>query len=222
MLIADDQATVRSSLRRALTSEDGIEIVAEAADGPSAVDLARRLAPDVAVIDVRMPGFDGIEVTRRLVGTSGSGVRVVLLTTFDLDEYVYPALRAGASGFVLKRSGPALLVEAIRAAHSDEVLIGPSITVRLLERVGPVDVPRSTPEPQATLTPREIEVAELVARGLTNPEIATRLFVTAGTVKTHVAALQRKLGLPNRVRIAVWAWESGLAGGTGMAASPRR
>jgi DNA-binding NarL/FixJ family response regulator len=210
VLIADDQEPVRRGLRRILTTQDDIEVVAEAADGAEAVDLAVRLRPDVALVDVRMPLLDGIEVTRRLAGPGALvPVRVVVVTTFDLDEYVYPALRHGASGFVLKRSGPALLIEAVRAAVEGESLISPSVTVRLLRQVTePRPAPRPPHEP---LTEREIEIAGQVALGRTNADIGTALFITAGTVKTHVAAVQRKLGVRNRVGVAVWAFEMGYA-----------
>jgi len=208
VLIADDQEMVRRGLRRILDSQSDIEVVAEAADGVTALEQAERLLPDVALLDVRMPGLDGLEVTRRLASTP---VRVVVVTTFDLDEYVYPALRYGASGFLLKKSGPVLLVEAVRAAVNGDSLISPSITVRLLRQV--VDAkpePRPLVEP---LTDREVEVAGKVAEGRTNADIGAELFIGAGTVKTHVAAIQRKLGVRNRVGIAVWAHEMGYSTG---------
>jgi len=210
VLIADDQEMVRRGLRRILDSQSDIEVVAEAADGVTALEQAERLLPDVALLDVRMPGLDGLEVTRRLASTP---VRVVVVTTFDLDEYVYPALRYGASGFLLKKSGPVLLVEAVRAAVNGDSLISPSITVRLLRQV--VDAkpePRPLVEP---LTDREVEVAGKVAEGRTNADIGAELFIGAGTVKTHVAAIQRKLGVRNRVGIAVWAHEMGYSTGKG-------
>ncbi|NGN66663.1 response regulator transcription factor [Streptomyces sp. A7024] len=211
VLVADDQEMVRRGLRRVLESQDDFEVVGEAADGVAAVAMARELRPDVALVDIRMPGLDGLEVTRRLAG-GPEGVRVVVVTTFDLDEYVYPALRHGASGFLLKRSGPALLVEAVRAAVAGDQLVSPSITVRLLKEIGGA---RSRPVPAAPvepLTEREVEIAGHVALGKTNADIARELFISPGTVKTHVAAVQRKLGARNRVGIAVYAWDAGFTG----------
>ncbi|MEV1179248.1 response regulator transcription factor, partial [Nonomuraea sp. NPDC049784] len=190
-----------------------IEVVAEAADGDEAVALARRLRPDVCLVDVQMPGMNGVEVTRAL---AGPGVlvplRVVVVTTFDLDEYVYGALRGGAVGFVLKDAGPALLVEAVRAASAGDALISPSITLRLLRHVragGSASARRAG----QTLSAREIEVVRAVARGRTNQEIAAELFISLSTVKGHVSGIQVKLGVRNRVGIASWAWESGLVSG---------
>ncbi|MEV7235832.1 response regulator transcription factor [Streptomyces sp. NPDC051020] len=216
VLIADDQEMVRRGMRRILENQTDIEVVGEAADGADALETAKRLGPDVALLDVRMPRMDGLEVTRNLLApaTEFQG-RVVIVTTFDLDEYVYPALRYGASGFLLKRSGPALLVEAVRAAVAGDSLISPSITVRLLRHVtGPGRGSGTTAgreAPVSPLTKREIEVAGKVAEGLTNADIATEMFVSPGTVKTHVASIQRKLGVRNRVGIAVRAWEMGYA-----------
>ncbi|GAA2063766.1 response regulator transcription factor [Streptomyces albiaxialis] len=226
VLVADDQEMVRRGIRRILSGQDDIEVVGEAADGEAALAQARALRPDVALVDVRMPRLDGIEVTRRLCG-GPEGVRVVVVTTFDLDEYVYPALRYGASGFLLKRSGPALLVEAVRAAVAGDSLISPSVTVRLLKHVtgGPASAhasgpgpgpraPKAPAPPHEELTAREKEIAGHVAQGLTNADIARALFISPGTVKTHVAAIQRKLGARNRVGVAVHAWEMGYAEGT--------
>ncbi|MFD4655731.1 response regulator [Kitasatospora sp. NPDC058444] len=229
-LIADDQEAVRRGVRRILTAQPDIEVVGEAADGLAALELAAELRPDVALVDVRMPRMDGLELTRRLAGPGvAEPVRVVVLTTFDLDEYVYPALRYGASGFLLKRSGPSLLAEAVRAAADGESLISPSVTVRLLRHV---TAPRRTehgrpergrpehgrpehgrPAPVVPLTEREVEIAGHVAAGRTNADIAAELFISPGTVKTHVASIQRKLGVANRVGIAVHAWEMGWAAG---------
>jgi DNA-binding NarL/FixJ family response regulator len=212
ILIADDQEMVRHGLRGILESQPDFEVVGEAVDGVAALDLAGCLLPDVALLDIRMPRMDGLEVTRRLAEAS-SAVRVVIVTTFDLDEYVYPALRYGASGFVLKRSGPALLVEAVRAAVAGDSLISPSITVRLLRHLsGPPQGNRPGP---AGLTKREVEIAAEVAHGRTNADIGVELFISAGTVKTHIASIQRKIGARNRVGVAIWAWENGYAASAG-------
>jgi DNA-binding NarL/FixJ family response regulator len=208
VMLVDDQEAIRHGFRMVLESQPDMRVVAEAGDGATALGLARRLRPDVVLVDIRMPGMDGLELTQRLTGPGAdSPIRVVVVTTFDLDEYVHAALRAGASGFLLKRAGPTLLVEAVRAAVAGDALISPSITVRLLRSLrGP---PRPGRPPSEALTPRELQVARLVAHGLTNAEIAGQLFVTPGTAKTHVANIQRKLGVRNRVGIAAWAWDSG-------------
>ena len=209
VLIADDQQMVRNGMRRILESQPDITVVGEAADGVAGVELARSLRPDVALVDIRMPRMDGLEVTRLLADSPATRTtKVVVVTTFDLDQYVYPALRYGASGFLLKRCGPALLIEAVRAAVAGDSLISPSITVRLLKHV----TQPALPPPVEALTPRETEIAGRVAEGKTNADIAAELFISAGTVKTHVASIQRKLGARNRVGIAVYAWEAGYAG----------
>jgi DNA-binding NarL/FixJ family response regulator len=218
VLIADDQENIRSAFRIILDAQPDMTVVAEAADGLAAVDQARRLRPDVVLADVRMPRMDGLEVTRELAGPHvATPVRVVVVTTFDIDDYVHTALRNGACGFVLKRSSPALLIEAVRAAVAGDTLISPQITVRLLHHLATPrrDSPRrDAPEqPAEALTVRELEIARLVAHGSTNGEIAAALFISAGTVKNHVAAIQRKLGARNRVGIAAWAWETGHASG---------
>ena len=207
VLLADDQAMVRRGLRFILEDQPDITVTGEAADGVEAVELARRLRPDVCLVDVRMPRLDGIEVTRALAGPGvADPLRVVVVTTFDLDEYVYGALRGGAVGFVLKDAGPGLLVEAVRAAAAGDALISPSITVRLLRHItaGASSPSRTT----RALSDRETEVARAVARGRTNQEIAAELFISLSTVKSHVAGIQGKLGLRNRVEIAAWAWEN--------------
>jgi DNA-binding NarL/FixJ family response regulator len=210
VLIADDQAMVRTGFGMIIGSQPDMAVVGEAADGVEAVALARRLRPDVALLDIRMPKMDGLEALRLLAGPGvADPVKVVVVTTFDLDEYVHQALRNGAAGFLLKDSGPALLVEAVRAAMSGDALISPSITVSQLEHLSP-------PAPKGDdggLSPRELAVVKLTARGLTNAEIATELFISVGTVKTHLGSVQTKLGARNRVEIAAWAWERRLVGG---------
>jgi len=204
VMIADDQAMVRTGFGMIIGAQPDMELVGEAADGVEAVALARRLKPDVALFDIRMPRMDGLEALRLLAGPGvPDPIKVVVVTTFDLDEYVHTALRNGAAGFLLKDSGPALLVEAVRAAVSGDALISPSITVRLLEHLSP-------PAPAGDdggLSPRELDVVKLAAKGLTNAEIAAKLFISIGTVKTHLGSVQTKLGARNRVEIAAWAWE---------------
>jgi DNA-binding NarL/FixJ family response regulator len=212
VLIVDDQALVRAGFRMILEAEEDIEVVGEAADGRKAVTEARRLRPDVVLMDVRMPDVDGIEATRRLLAEDGSAVKVVMLTTFDMDEYVYDALRAGASGFLLKDVPPEQLVDGIRAVAKGDALLAPSVTRRVIEefvRRPPASV-RTLPPKLEELTARELEVLKLIARGLSNAEIATELFVSETTVKTHVAHVLMKLGLRDRVQAVVAAYESGL------------
>jgi DNA-binding NarL/FixJ family response regulator len=216
VLLADDQAMVRGGLRLILDDQPDITVVGEAADGAEAVAMARRLCPDVCLVDIRMPRLDGIEVTRVLAGPGcAQPLRVVIVTTFDLDEYVYGALRAGAVGFILKDAGPVLLAEAVRAANTGDALISPSITARLLQRFAKPGANwpaarRSAPS-SAVLSGREAEVAAAIARGRTNQEIGAGLFISLSTVKSHVASIQMKLGVRNRVEIAAWAWENRLA-----------
>jgi DNA-binding NarL/FixJ family response regulator len=208
ILIADDQEMIRQGFRLILDAQPDMSVVGDAADGVTALELARRLRPDVVVADIRMPRLDGLELTRALAGPGVENpTRVVVVTTFDLDEYVYAALRNGASGFLIKRAGPTLLVEAIRAAVAGDALISPSVTVRLLRHLR--DGERSATALAEPLTERELDVARLVAEGKTNVQIGTELFIAPGTVKTHIANIQRKLGVSNRVGIAVWAWNSG-------------
>ncbi|MEN3342004.1 MAG: hypothetical protein V7644_1408 [Actinomycetota bacterium] len=213
VLIVDDQALVRAGFRMILEAEPDIEVVAEAADGGEAIAECRRLQPDVVLMDVRMPEIDGIEATRRLLGQEGTETKVVMLTTFDMDEYVYDALRAGASGFMLKDVPPEQLVTGIRAVASGDALLAPSVTRRVIEefvRRPPASV-RALPAKLSELTARELEVLKLVAKGLSNAEIATALFVSETTVKTHVAHVLMKLALRDRVQAVVLAYESGLA-----------
>jgi DNA-binding NarL/FixJ family response regulator len=212
VLIVDDQALVRAGFRMILEAEEDMEVVGEAADGREAITEARRLRPDVVLMDVRMPDVDGIEATRRLLAEDRSAVKVVMLTTFDMDEYVYDALRAGASGFLLKDVPPEQLVDGIRAVAKGDALLAPSVTRRVIEefvRRPPASV-RTLPPKLEELTARELEVLKLIARGLSNAEIATELFVSETTVKTHVAHVLMKLGLRDRVQAVVAAYESGL------------
>ena len=205
VMLADDQVMVRTGFGMIIGAQPDMELVGEAADGVEAVELARRLRPDVALFDIRMPRMDGLQALRLLAGPGvADPIKVVVVTTFDLDEYVHTALRNGACGFLLKDSGPALLVEAVRAAVSGDALISPSITVRLLEHLSH-PAPRHTQD--SGLSPRELDVVKLVARGLTNAEIAAQLFISVGTVKTHLGSVQAKLSARNRVEIAAWAWE---------------
>lgn len=210
VLIADDQEPVRTGLSMLLASLDDIEVVAVASDGIEAVELARRIRPDVALLDIRMPVMDGIQATTKLAGVDvADPIAVVIITTFDLDEYVYGALQAGARGFLLKDAGPQLIGEAIRAAASGEALISPRITMRLLHEFSGRR-PGARP-PAVPLTTREEAVLELLAEGLTNVEIGEQLFLSLGTVKTHIGNILTKLGLRNRVEAAMWAYEMGRA-----------
>ena len=219
VLIADDQALVRAGFRMILAAQPDIDVVGEAADGMAAVRLATRHRPDVVLMDIRMPGLDGLEATRRLLASfaddrSAAGVRpprILILTTFDLDEYVYAALQAGAAGFLLKDVSPEQLVAAVRTVTVGDALLAPSITRRLIERyarpAAPVD---AASEALARLTTRETEVFRLLARGMSNAEIAEALVVSEATIKTHVAGILAKLGLRNRAQAVVLAYESGM------------
>jgi DNA-binding NarL/FixJ family response regulator len=203
---------VRTGFRMIIEAQPDMTVVAEAADGVEAVEAARRLRPDVCLLDIRMPRLDGLEATRVLAGPGvADPLRVVIVTTFDLDEYVYGALRGGASGFLLKDSGPALLVEAVHAAARGDALVSPSITVRLLSHVAEGRAPANASlAPAQPLTERELDVVRLIARGRTNTEIAQELFVSLSTVKTHLGNIYTKIGARNRVEVAAWAWESGV------------
>ena len=210
VVVADDQEIVRTGLTIILNAQPDLEVVGEAADGERAVELARRLRPDVCLFDIRMPVVDGIEATRRLAGPDvPNPLAVVVITTFDLDEYVYAALRAGARGFLLKDAGTAMLTQAMHAAASGEALIAPSITARLLDAFAGAGSATPPAQPLDPLTAREEQVLAAVAGGRTNTEIADELYITLSTVKTHVASLMTKLQARNRVEIAMWAHETG-------------
>lgn len=210
VLLADDQAVVRGGLRMILEAQDDIEVIGEAADGKVALELARRLDPDVVLMDIQMPVIDGIEATRRL-GLSGVSARVLVLTTYGLAENVYEALRAGAAGFLVKTDSPERLVDGVRVVATGEALLGPATTRRLIDRFVEGRPPNAPVPPELDeLTARELEVLKLVTRGLSNAEIAAALYVSDGTVKTHIAHVLSKLGLRDRVQAVVFAYESGL------------
>jgi DNA-binding NarL/FixJ family response regulator len=211
VVIADDQGLVRAGLRKILEVEPEIEVVGEAADGERAVAVSARLRPDVVLMDIRMPALDGIEATRRLA-RAYPDVRVLMLTTFGLDSYVYESLRAGASGFMLKDAPPEEIAAAVRIVASGEALLAPAVTRSVIEEFvrHPAPAPTQQPVAVAALTPREREVLELLIRGLSNPEICHRLFISDATAKTHVARILQKLGLRDRVQVVIYAYESGL------------
>lgn len=210
VLVADDQELVRTGLSMILDAQPDIDVVGQAVDGEEAVALARRLRPDVCVFDIRMPGIDGIEATRLLAGPGQQvPLAVVVITTFDLDEYVFSALRAGAKGFLLKDAGSHLLTQAVRAAASGDALIAPNVTVRLLQAFAGASPAAHPVQPLDPLTDREEQVLARVAAGRSNSEIAGELYITLSTVKTHIASLMSKLGARNRVEIAIWAHQSG-------------
>jgi DNA-binding NarL/FixJ family response regulator len=220
VVVVDDQETVRAGFRALIDTQDDLEVVGVAGDGVAALDVCRRTDPDVVVMDVRMPRMDGIEATRRILDSAGPTPRVLVLTTFDLDEYVYDALRAGASGFLLKDATAERLFDAVRLVASGDALLAPSVTRRLIDefvRSRPATPGR--PEAIRALTPREVDVLRLVAEGLSNSEIAERLVVSDETVKTHVSRMLTKLGLRDRTQAVVVAYESGVvsprSGGTG-------
>jgi DNA-binding NarL/FixJ family response regulator len=216
-VIADDQALVRTGFRMILTA-NGIDVAAEAADGDEAVAAVRRTRPDVVLMDIRMPQMDGLEATRRILAGGGEDTRVLILTTYDLDHYVYAALTAGASGFLLKDVSPEHLVAAVRLVRSGDALLAPTITRRLVERFARrVDLKPALHRDLSDLTPRELDVLRLLATGLSNAELAGQLSLSVATVKTHIAAILSKLGLRDRVQAVVVAYETGLVspGGTG-------
>jgi DNA-binding NarL/FixJ family response regulator len=210
VLLCDDQALVRSGFRMILEARPDLEVVGEAEDGLQAVELAVRSEPDVILMDVRMPNIDGVEAIRRIVA-AGSEARVIVLTTYDLDEYVYDAIRAGASAFLLKDVRPTQLVEAIRIVAAGDALLAPSVTRRLLDRFAR-SLPGREPAPAAlsSLTEREVEVLRLLASGMSNAELAEHLFVSEATVKSHISNILRKLGVRDRVQAVILAYEAGL------------
>jgi DNA-binding NarL/FixJ family response regulator len=209
VLIADDQDLVRTGLAMILEAQPDIDVVGEAADGREAVDMARDLKPDVCLFDIRMPVLDGLEATRRLAGPDVvDPMAIVIITTFDLDEYVHGALKAGARGFLLKDAGPELLVQAIRAAAEGDAMIAPNVTARLLETFARSSEVTEPPQPRFPLTEREEEVLVTVATGLTNTEIAEELHISLSTVKAHLSSLMTKLDARNRVELAIWAYET--------------
>jgi DNA-binding NarL/FixJ family response regulator len=211
VLIADDQQLIRAGLQLILQTQPDIEVVGEAANGKDAVEAAATLRPDVILMDIRMPGMEGIEATRRILDQESDHPRILILTTFDLDEYVYRALKAGASGFLLKDTPPDQLVAAIRSVGDGDALLSPSITRRLIEAFTATDpVTPDMPRELGLLSPRETEVLQLLARGRSNQEIANELFVAETTVKSHVARILTKLDLRDRVQAVVFAYESGL------------
>lgn len=208
VLVADDQAMVRAGFRMLLSGEEDIEVVAEASNGLEAVEKAARFQPTVVLMDIRMPELDGLEATRRIVAANHEA-RVLVLTTFDLDEYVYEALRAGASGFVLKDDPPEQLIAAIRTVAGGDALLSPAVTKRVIEQFTHMPRPRP-PEGLDELTARELEILRLIARGLSNAEIANELFISETTVKTHVTHVLQKLDLRDRVQAVVLAYQTGL------------
>jgi DNA-binding NarL/FixJ family response regulator len=210
VVIADDQALVRAGFRKILEADPEIEVVAEAADGVEAVDASRRLGPDVVLMDIRMPNMDGLEATRRLLDGAGPTAHVLILTTFGLNEYVYEALRAGASGFLLKDAPPEELLAAVHVIARGDALLDPAITRAVIEEFARRPARTDLAAKLDELTPREREVLGLLARGLSNGEIAERFVVSEGTVKTHVASVLRKLGVRDRVQAVIYAYESGL------------
>jgi DNA-binding NarL/FixJ family response regulator len=211
ILVADDQVLVRGGLRMILEAQPDLEVVGEAGDGSEALALARELRPDLVLMDIRMPGLDGLEATRRLLGAGDPAPKVLVLTTFDLDEYVYEAIRAGASGFLLKSTPPPQLVQGVRAVMAGDALLSPEITRRLLERFTRRPPPSAgAPAELAELTPRELDVLRLIADGQSNAEIAATLVLSEATVKTHVNHILTKLRLRDRVQAVALAYRSGL------------
>jgi DNA-binding NarL/FixJ family response regulator len=222
VLLCDDQALVRDGFRMILSSEDDIEVVAEAGDGGEAVELTKRLLPHVVLMDVRMPGMNGIEATRRIL-LSGVETRILILTTFDLDEYVYEALRVGASGFLLKDVTAQQLVEGVRVVAAGEALLAPTVTRRLLERFAP-NLPGGDergPRELSSLTERELEILKLLAGGLSNAELGAQLYLSEPTIKTHLSSIFRKLGVRDRVQAVIAAYDAGLVEPAARPGRPR-
>jgi DNA-binding NarL/FixJ family response regulator len=210
VVIADDQELVRTGLAMSLDAQPGIEVLGQAVDGRQAVEMARALRPDVCLFDIRMPGLDGLEATRLLAGPDvADPMAIVIITTFDLDEYVHGALKAGARGFLLKDAGPQLLVQAIHAAANGDALIAPNVTARLLQKFAQAGPGTEPAQPKWPLTDREEEVLSTVAKGLTNAEIAETLHISLSTVKAHLSSLMTKVSARNRVELAIWAYETG-------------
>jgi DNA-binding NarL/FixJ family response regulator len=210
VLLADDQSLIRAGFRMILESQPDIEVVGEAANGEQAAEATRRLRPDVVMMDIQMPGGDGLAATRRIAGYPDAHSRVIILTTFERDEYVFEALQAGASGFLLKNAPPEQLVDAVRLVASGEALLAPSVTRRVIEQFARRPVEADVRARLESLTQREREVLVMLARGMSNSELAVELFVTEGTIKTHLSSLLAKLGLRDRVQAVVLAYESGL------------
>jgi DNA-binding NarL/FixJ family response regulator len=211
VVLADDDELTRTGLRLIIESDPDLTVVGEATDGQEAIHLARALRPDVVLMDIRMPGMDGLEATRRIVEAAEDGPRVLILTTFELDEYVFGALRAGASGFLLKRSSPEALIEGIKVVAAGDGLLAPSVTRRLIQEFARQPAPLAPPAaPLGTLTQREREVLALVGAGLSNGELAARLYISEATVKTHIKRILMKLGLRDRIQAVVLAYEAGL------------
>jgi DNA-binding NarL/FixJ family response regulator len=210
VLLADDQPLMRTGLRMILRAEPDIEVVGEASDGRQAVDITRRLAPDVVLMDIRMPERDGLEATKQLLSGPPLATRIIILTTFEDDQYVFDAIRAGASGFLLKTTAADQLVDAIRLVAAGDALLAPSVTRKLIEEFVLRSPAQTTTLAEGTLTDRELEVLKLVARGLSNAEIADKLFLSEATVKTHVGRVLSKLELRDRAQVVVYAYEAGI------------
>jgi DNA-binding NarL/FixJ family response regulator len=210
VVLADDQELVRTGFRLILEAEDDVRVVGEAGDGDQAVEVTRRLRPDIVLMDVQMPRTDGLEATGRIVADADVASRVIILTTFERDDYVFEALRAGASGFLLKNAPPEELVHAVRIVAAGDALLAPSVTRRVIEQYARRSAPRTDDAGLERLTAREVEVLRLLATGRSNSELAAHLYVSGGTIKTHVSNLLMKLGLRDRVQAVVYAYETGL------------